>query len=363
MSRIANLSAADIARYLPQLVERFELLDAGPVAPPGGFGAVWRARDRLLQQNVAIKISDTDLSSEVMFCRSIDGHTVRVYDYVQQNGWDAYAMELLAAPWQTISTLISEHNGRNMLQRYFDAIEVIDGVLAALEHIHGVPYSRGGRHVHADIQPRNVFVWWTPKTNRREVFRLPHGRDLIKIIDLGLTVSKGDPHAGYHPNYSYPLRDVAHQGHDLYSVAIVFLELVTGALPSHHVMGHRARIASHVAANSSGSSAIDLIAVEFATRAARAASNTALTATKLREHLSDAVFDVPHLRLLVLREIHRQQTGPLKKTEMAEFLFPLYADNLGWTNRTDGRLEWIQGDVLDMAQEGLLVRDGHHYHL
>lgn len=363
MSRVANLSVADIARYLPQLIQRFELLDTGPVAPPGGFGAVWRARDRWLQQIVAIKISDSDLRSEVQFCRSIDGHTVRVYDYMQQNGWYAYAMEFLAAPWRTISALISEHNGRNMLQRYFDGFEVIDGVLEALEHIHGAPYSREGRHVHADIQPRNVFVWWTPKTNRHDVFRLPFGRDLIKIIDLGLTVNHGDPHAGYHPNYSYPQRDIAVHGHDLYSVAVVFLELITGVLPSHHAMGHRTRIASHVAAHSSGSAAVDRMAVEFATRAARAATNAALTATREREELSEALFDLPPLRLLVLREIDRCQPGPLKKADMAEFLFPLYAGYYGWTNRTDGRLLSIQRDLLDMAQADLLVRDGHHYYL
>jgi hypothetical protein len=128
-------------------------------------------------------------------------------------------------------------------------------------------------------------------------------------------------------------------------------------------MGHVARISDHVATHSSGSVAIDYIAIEFASRAARAAANTATTAAKLREQLRQDLFDLPPLHLLALREIDRYKPAPLKKGEMAEFLFPLYADYHGWKNQTDGRLTFIQDGILEMADARLLLRDGHHYEL
>jgi len=361
MSSAFFLGVADIANLLPCLTDRFEFLDAGPIGRPSGFGAVWRARDRLLGQTVAIKISDSDLKGEVQYCRMIDGHTVRVYDYFEQNDWYAYAMELLAEPWTTIDTLIAGHDGRDMLQRYLDGFEILDATLAALAQIHGAPYSRERRHVHADIQPRNLFVWWQPGTSPREVFRLRDGRKLVKVIDLGLTVDRGERHEGLHALYALPWRDVAHHGHDLYSAAIVFLELITGARPCHHTMGHSARIMGHVEAHSSGSVAIDFMAAEIANRAARAGANAALTAGRLREELACSVFDLPPLHLLVLRELARYQPGPLKKSEMAEFLFPMYAEYHGWKNATVNRTAAIQEDVLDMADACLLFRDGHRY--
>lgn len=361
MSLASTLDIADIARLLPSLTDRFEFPDSRPMGRPSGFGAVWRAHDRLLDQAVAIKISDSDLSSEVRYCRKIDGHTVRVYDYFERSGWYAYAMELLAEPWTTIDALIGRHDGCDMLQRYLDGFEVIDAVLAALGHIHGVPYSRERRHVHADIQPRNVFVWWQPKGNPRDVFRLRAGRDLVKVIDLGLTVHKGEWHEGRHPHYANPGRDVAHHGHDLYSAAVMFLELVTGVLPSHHTMGHSSRIMDHVIAHSSGSIAIDCIAVEFANEAARAGVSGGPTAARLRQLLASWLFDLPHMHLLALRELVRQQPGPMKKSEMAALLFPVYAKHLGWKNATGSRMEAIQEEVLEMADAGLLVRDGYHY--
>jgi hypothetical protein len=74
------------------------------------------------------------------------------------------------------------------------------------------------------------------------------------------------------------------------------------------------------------------------------------------------VFDLPPLHLMVLRELVRRQPGPLKKSEMAQFLFPMYAGYHGWKNATGNRMEAIQEDVLDMADAGMLVREGHRYH-
>lgn len=365
MSLASTLDRTDIDRALPRLTERFELLGNAPIGEPSGFGAVWRAFDRLLQQEVAIKISDQDLTPEVRACRAVDGPTVRVYDYFQDNGWYAYSMELLAPPWKTIDALLDDYRRKRTrpLQRYLDGFQVADAVLAALDAFHGQPYSHGSRRVHADIQPRNVFVHWKPNNDPLKPLRLSPGRELVKIIDLGLTVFKGESHVGWHPNYADPRRDVAHHGHDLYALAIVFLELVCGVRPSHHTMGHSTRIAEHVEAHSSGSTAINSMAVEFANQAARASANPALTARKLRDLLCQQLFALAPLHLAAMRDIDEFGVGLVRRTELADVIFPIYALHYGWNYRTEARVAFLQDEVRALADRRLLICVGHRYGL
>lgn len=365
MSLASTLDRHDVALKLPRLAERFDLLDDAPIGRPSGFGAVWRAFDRKLHLEVAIKISDQELASEVRACRAVDGPTVRVYEYFEHDGWYAYAMELLTAPWTTIDGLGDHYRrGRTRaLQRYLDGFQIADAILAALDALHGQPYSRNGRRVHADIQPRNVFVCWKPGNDPLQPWRLPAQRGLVKIIDLGLTVLKGEEHRGWHPAYADPRRNLAHHGHDMYSLAIMFLELVCGARPDHHAMGHSARIAEHIAAHPSGSMALDRMAINFANQAARAAANPALTARSLRELLQQLVFSHPPLHFAALRDIDECAGASLQREELVEVIFPIYALHYGWRYRTEARTAFLRDEVLALTDAGLLVRSGQHYAL
>ncbi|WP_323162541.1 hypothetical protein, partial [Pseudomonas rhodesiae] len=68
----------DIQEIFPEIAIRYNFIRSEPIGERSGFGAVWRVEDTWLGRDVAIKISHSDLQNEVIFCRDIDGHTVRI---------------------------------------------------------------------------------------------------------------------------------------------------------------------------------------------------------------------------------------------------------------------------------------------
>lgn len=358
----STLSKTDIEGLFPDLAKRFALRGRKPMGEPSGFGAVWRALDTWLDREVAIKVSNTDLSDEILLCRDIEGQTVRIFDYFRgKDAWNGYAMELLASPWITLSSFIENHNYKkeNDLQHYFDCFEIVYDILRGLTEIHGRPYSRQGRYVHADIKPDNLFFLCKPKKRGNSVFRMPVHDEVIKIIDMGISTERGEVNLSGAPAYAYPGKFEARQGHDLYSLGIMFLELLSGELPEHETMEHKTRIKKHVANSSSGCQYVDDIAVELARKCARAASQQAITAQKLLDYLDEALFELDSTYLLALRAINKEVDAGQKKDELAEFLLPHLAKHYGWKNHTAGRLDFLKSLVTEMYEQQMLLRIGN----
>lgn len=357
------LSKSDIFEKFPDIAKRFALKGRGPIGEPSGFGAVWKARDKWLGRDVAIKISDDDLIAEIVLCRDIEGQTVRIFDcYRSEDGWHAYVMELLEKPWLTLSKFIAEHKYKGYdLQHYFDCFEITYQILLGLKGIHGQPYSRQRRYVHADIKPGNLFLRCQPKKHRNTVFRMRAENEMLRIIDLGIAVPRGELISRGTPAYDYPKKLEARLGHDLYSVGITFLELLTGEIPDHEVMKHRKRIASFIAERSSGSVFIDQVATDFVVNCARAVSKSIISVRSLLKQLDDSLFDVNSLYWLVLRLINKGVEQPMKKAELAEWLFPQLMSYFGWRNRTADRIAVLEALVTDLYKQKMLVRDGHRY--
>lgn len=362
MSNAARqLDLTEIYDLFPLVNERFDLEQ--PIGEPSGFGAVWLAYDRWLDREVALKISKADLSSEVLLCRDIEGQTVRIYDYFRgEKPWNAYSMELLDTSWRTLSSWIAAHDYRGQdLQHYFDCFEVIYDALRGLVAIHGRPYSREGRYVHADIKPANLFFLCQPKKRPNTVFRMPVHQDMVKIIDMGISTRRGEFNFCGTPAYDYPHKLESRQGHDLYSLGLTFLELLTGELPDHATMDHKARIKAFIAVHSSGSQYIDDLAVELARQCARAATQPAITARSLLAWLDDVLFDLSEANLLLLRAIHLHVPAGLKKDDLASAVFPHMAGYFGWQNQTAGRIEFLKEMIADMYGQGLLLREDGSY--
>ena len=354
-----KLGKAQIKTLLPAMAERFVLQGQGPIGEPSGFGAVWQATDKWLDREVAIKISRSDLSDEISLCRDIEGQTVRIFDYFRgEGGWNAYAMELLEAPWMTLSSFIEQHKYKaNDLQHYFDCFEIVYEALQGLTDIHGRPYSRKGRYVHADIKPANLFFLCQPKKRANTVFRMPDHEPMLRIIDLGISTPRGELNFAGTPAYDYPKKLEARVGHDLYSLGITFLELLTGELPDHSVMEHKARIRTFVAQQSSGSHFVDEIAIELARICARAATQPGITARSVLDELYSRVFEVNPRYLLTLRAINKGLEQGLKKSDLAEYLFPKLSAFYGWQNRTEGRIDQLKGLIGDMYEQQMLLRE------
>ncbi|MCD5329926.1 serine/threonine protein kinase [Chromobacterium piscinae] len=356
-----KLDVIEIHNLFPQINLRFDLEEQ--IGEPSGFGAVWLAYDRWLDREVALKISQTDLSSEILLCRDIEGQTVRIYDYFRgENGWHAYSMELLHSSWRTLSSWIETHRYREHdLQHYFDCLEVMYDALRGLAAIHGRPYSREGRYVHADIKPANLFFLCQPKKRPNTVFRMPAHQDMVKIIDMGISTQRGGYNNAGTPAYDYPYKQDCRPGHDLYSLGLTFLEMLSGTLPTHHTMEHKTRITTFVTAASSGSAFIDNLAIELARQCARAATQLAITARSLLAWLDEKLFELNEANLLLLRSIHHHLLGAMKKDELASAAFPYMAAYFGWKNQTVGRIEFLKVMIADMYAQGLLVRDGSSY--
>lgn len=362
MNAASRLSKRQIHECFPALAERYELSGNKAIGEDSGFGAVWRARDRWLGRDVALKISDRDLSDELCLCRDIEGQTVRIFDYFRaEKGWNAYAMELLESPWISLSRFIEKHRYKaNDIQHYFDSFEIARSVLNGLTHIHGRPYSRAGRYIHADIKPDNLFVMLRPKKRPDTVFRMPASGEMVKIIDMGISAENGTPLLICNTRCSPPDTVRARPGVDLYALAMSFLNLLCGTPPDHYTLGHKARIRAFVAQRSSGSAFLDRVAVDFANHCARSASQPAFSARKLLVVLDERLFAGPDIYLIVLRALRERNAGGTKIV-LADLLFEAFAAYYGWQNRTELRIEYIKDVIKEMYDNEMLVRSGHSY--
>jgi len=202
----------------------------------GGMGVVFQCRDTALERDVAIKLmSDryrTDPRAERRFLREARAQAVinhpnvaTVLDVgVSAAGRPFIVMEYVEG--QDLREVIRGHPGGLDPARVAD---LIGQVCAGLTEAHGSGI------VHRDLKPSNLIV-------SRDL----HGRDLVKILDLGLakiiggatdlktiTVDTADMLVGT-PAYMSP-EQVAGSGvdarADLYALGVVLFECLTGRLP------------------------------------------------------------------------------------------------------------------------------------
>src|SRR4051794_24557496 len=215
---------ADLARLFPQL-EILELLGRG------GMGVVYKARQRGLDRLVALKVLppgvDRDPGFQERFVREARAlarmshpNIVAVHDFGQVEGQYYFLMEY-----------VDGVNLRRMLQSgnlsAGEALGIVPQVCDALQYAHeeGI--------VHRDIKPENILI------DRR-------GR--VKIADFGLAkilsvkpsaergytltasqVVMGTPHYMAPEQFERP-NTVDHRA-DIYSLGVVFYEMLTGELP------------------------------------------------------------------------------------------------------------------------------------
>ncbi len=222
----------DLARLFPQL-EILELIGKG------GMGAVYKARQPALDRFVALKIlaprSGGDLDFAGRFTREARAlarlshpNIVGVYDFGRAElplGQDAPQR----VPTTPVHYFIMEFvDGPNLRQAGKlsprEAMEIIPQICAALQFAHDEGI------VHRDIKPENVLL---DKKGRVKIADF----GLAKILgqeqkDLRLTGVRdvmGTPHYMAPEQVERP-QDVDHRA-DIYSLGVVFYEMLTGELP------------------------------------------------------------------------------------------------------------------------------------
>jgi serine/threonine protein kinase len=224
-------AADELAKLLPQL-EILELLGKG------GMGAVYKARQPTLDRLVAVKVLPPAVAADPTFAerftrearalaRLNHPHIVSVYDFGQVQGLYYFVMEF-----------VNGANLRSAIQagrlEAKEALAIVPQICEALQYAHdeGV--------VHRDIKPENILI---------------DKRGSVKIADFGLAkiigqgTNLGDP--GSPPKRDFTLtgthqvmgtlhymapeqiekpQTVDHRA-DIYSLGVVFYEMLTGELP------------------------------------------------------------------------------------------------------------------------------------
>jgi len=199
----------------------------------GGMGAVYRARDRVLDEVVAVKVLRTDVlkddptllerfKQELRLARKITHRNVlRTHDIGEAGGTPFISMEYLDGV--TLKELIKSKG----------ALPLGVGLRIAKQICHGLEAAHQEGVVHRDIKPQNMLI-------------LPESGDL-KIMDFGIArVSEVQGGAGSGlttdgtvlgtPDYMPPEQaqgKPADFRSDIYSLGVVLFEMFCGKLPFH----------------------------------------------------------------------------------------------------------------------------------
>jgi len=192
----------------------------------GGTAIVYRGQDMLLNRMVTVKILREEFASNQDFVRrfrheaqavaSLSHHNiVSVYDVGYEENMHYIVMEFVEGE------SLKEYIKRKGVLKLNEACNIITQILAGLQHAHehGI--------VHRDIKPHNILL----------------GKDgRAKVTDFGIAVGMSDVTLTY--NTSSRIMGSVHyispeqvQGlpvtekSDIYSVGVVFYEMLTGRLP------------------------------------------------------------------------------------------------------------------------------------
>jgi capsular polysaccharide biosynthesis protein len=214
-------SNAEVTKHFPQL-EILELLGQG------GMGAVYKARQSTLDRVVALKILPLEGGADPGFAERFTREAralaklshpniVAVHEFGQVNGLHYLIMEYVDG----LNLRQFEQAGKLSPRQ---ALQIIPQICEALQFAHdeGV--------VHRDIKPENVLL---DKKGRVKIADF----GLAKILgrepkDLRLTGAKdvmGTPHYMAPEQIEHP-HEVDHRA-DIYSLGVVFYEMLTGELP------------------------------------------------------------------------------------------------------------------------------------
>jgi serine/threonine protein kinase/Tfp pilus assembly protein PilF len=205
------------------LAQRYEVLS---LLGEGGMGAVYKARDIELGRMVALKVIRRELSGNraildrfkqelILATQVTHKNVVRIYDLGEADGLKFITMEYVEG--EDLRTVIQQ---RTKLPPR-EAVAFIEQVCRALEAAHGVGV------IHRDLKPQNIML---DKSGR------------ILVMDFGLARTlEGDGMTQTGAmvgtmEYMSPEQALAQsldQRSDIFSVGLIFYELLTGATPFH----------------------------------------------------------------------------------------------------------------------------------
>ncbi|HEU4395404.1 MAG TPA: serine/threonine-protein kinase, partial [Planctomycetota bacterium] len=214
-------SAADIARHFPM----FEILET---LGQGGMGVVYKAKQRSLDRIVALKVMPPEAAREAGFAerftreartlaRLQHPNIVGVHDFGSSDGLYYLVMEFV--------------DGANLREAMRDgkltprqALAVVPQVCDALQYAHdqGV--------VHRDVKPENILL---DRSGRVRIADFGLAK-IVQRTPVDVTITRAGQVMGtlhYMAPEQYREPDSVDHRADIYSLGVVFYEMLTGELP------------------------------------------------------------------------------------------------------------------------------------
>ncbi len=194
----------------------------------GGMATVYRARHKLTDKGVAVKVMNPLLASDAIVrerfrreARSAQKlahpNIIEIYDQGETEDGTAFiAMELLQG--ESLAPIISR-----------GPLEVDRAIHVMIQIARGIARAHDLEVIHRDIKPENIFLC------RRE-----DGSDFVKLLDFGIAKSRQDTRLTTQgelfgtPQYMAPERIMGKDSggsSDIYALGVVFFEMLTGELP------------------------------------------------------------------------------------------------------------------------------------
>ena len=211
---------AELAKLFPQL-QILELVGRG------GMGAVYRARQPGLQRQVALKVLPPQATQKPGFAERFTREAqalarlnhpgiIAVHEFGEAGGMAYFVMEFVEGV--TLRRLVQQHR---LGPR--EALQIVPQICEALQYAHdeGV--------VHRDIKPENILI---DRKGRVKIADFGIAKLLVDDqVQQPLTQDQvlGTPHYMAPEQIEHP-RAVDHRA-DIYSLGVVFCELLTGELP------------------------------------------------------------------------------------------------------------------------------------
>ena len=231
-------TGTEIAQQTPQMDTLIRMepgavlssrLEIGALLGQGGMGNVYAARDRLKDEDVAIKVLRQDLlfstaakerflAEAKVSCNLSHPNIVRVYDVGQSGSYYYFSMERLKG-----------HNLRNRIEAYerdhrqFAIEEVTDiarQLIEALRYAHRYI-------VHRDIKPENIWLA-DDGTVKLMDFGIARAYSSSHMTQTGMTLGTAYYMA---PEQRIAAKDVDWRA-DQYALGVVLYELLSGELPT-----------------------------------------------------------------------------------------------------------------------------------
>lgn len=201
----------------------------------GGMGVVYHAKDKLTSKEIALKLIRADrlagkdavdrLIREGVTSRDIrHPNVVAVYDVGEAEGQPYMSMEFLSG--QSLRAWTRQRLQTSTDCSMLTAANIVAEILAGLDAAHKAGV------VHRDLKPENVMLVGEPGDKGVT----------LKILDFGIAraAGAGDTGAtsigtrGYMAPEQITAPDAAQPSADLYSLSVMFYELLVGVLPQGH---------------------------------------------------------------------------------------------------------------------------------